>query len=91
MFSYHEIITNYLLGGKRVTILLDVKSIFCLGMIFLTGAENCAREAVLIRRVREMDGLQKHSSELLDRSVFSVRIAFGAENLQLLFQILKNT
>ena len=48
-------------------------------MVFLTGAENCAREAVLIRRVREMDGLQKHSSELLDRSVFSVRIAFGAE------------
>ena len=48
-------------------------------MIFFTGTKNCAWEAVLIRRVREMNGLQKHSSEFLYRSVFSVRISFRAE------------
>ena len=48
-------------------------------MILLSRTEDCAREAVLVRRVRQMDGLEEHSSELLDRSIFAVRISLGAE------------
>ena len=48
-------------------------------MIPFPWPQDGAWETVLIRRIREVDGLQKHSCELAERTVFAIRIFFRIE------------